>query len=345
MGRAADCLITGATGFLGRSLVSLLLQRHTSVRCLVRRRNGLGLPLSWSAAPSVEIVHGNLLSPTDTDRSVDGVRVVYHLAASRGLPATIFAGTVVGSKNLLQAILRVRPERVVLISSLTVYGLAKADPRVPVTEAFGVEEHPEKRDVYAHSKVWQEQIFREHLAGSGIELVVVRPGYIYGPGQKHLPARMGLSLGNLLLQVKPRTPLPLTYVENCADAIVFCGNADAAADETYNIFDDDVPTGSQYLKLSRGMNPSVWGVTSPFWAFTGLAYLNRLAHKATDGHIPLVLTPYRACCAWRGHCFANQKLKNLGWRQPVSTTVALERTFCDRTRLEEKMELPLRGAA
>jgi nucleoside-diphosphate-sugar epimerase len=343
MEHAADCLITGATGFLGRSVVPLLVQTSASVRCLVRRSSNNVLPRSWLGLSNLEILHGNLLSPTDMDLALEGIRVLYHLAAeSRGPPATVFASTVVGSKNLLRAILRVRPARVVLVSSLNVYGLANADPRVPVTEASDIEEHPEKRDVYTHSKVWQEQLFREHLSGSGIELTVLRPGHIYGPSQQHLPARMGLCIGNLLLQTKPGTPIPITYAENCADAVVFCGTSKDTAHEIYNIVDDDVPTGSRYLRLSRGIKPRVLGLTSPFWAFTGLACLNRLAHKISAGHIPLALTHYKCSCAWRGHHFSTQKLKSLGWKQPVATGAALERTFSSRS-MGGYMELPLRG--
>jgi nucleoside-diphosphate-sugar epimerase len=280
------------------------------------------------------------------DRAVEGVRVVYHLAAeSRGLPATIFAGTVVGSKNLLQAILCRRPERVVLVSSLNVYSLANADPKIPMPEDFPLEEHPEKRDVYTHAKVWQERLFREYLAGSGVALTVLRPGYIYGYGQSHLPARMGLCLGNLLLQGKPNAPLPITYVKNCADAVVFCGRSQRAANETCNIIDDDVPTACQYLRFTRRRNPGIRGLASPFWVYLALAHLNRWAHKVSAGQIPLVLTRYKASCAWKGHSFSNQRLKNLGWKQPVPTADALKQTFCNLTVTEDYWEAQLRGVA
>jgi nucleoside-diphosphate-sugar epimerase len=343
MDNAVDCLITGATGVLARSVVPLLLQKSASVRCLVRSRSNSVLPRSWLESSNLEILHGNLLSPTDVDRALEGIRVIYHLAAeSRGLPATIFAGTVVGSKNLLRAILRVRPARVVLVSSLNVYGLANADPRVPVTEAFGIEERPEKRDVYTHSKVWQERLFWEYLSGTGIELTVLRPAYIYGPSQQHLPARMGLCIGNLLLQTNPHAPLAITYVENCADAVVFCGTSKDAANEIYNIVDDDVPTASRYLRLSRGVKPRVLGLTFPFWGLTGFACVNRLAYLASAGHIPLELTHYKSSCMWRGHHFSAQKLKGLGWKQPIATDAALERTFSRRS-VDGYIELPLRG--
>jgi nucleoside-diphosphate-sugar epimerase len=345
MQRVADCLVTGATGFLGRWVVSLLLRKGVSVRCLVRRTTDFDFSTrSSDAVPSrLEVVHGDLLSPTDMDRAVDGAQVVYHLAAeSRGLPATIFSTTVVGSKNLLQAILRVRPERVVLVSSLNVYGLTNADPTNVVTEDYAVEEHPGKRDAYSHSKIWQERLFRDYLDGSGIELTVVRPGYIYGTSRSELPARLGLSLGNVLMQLKRHAPLPITYVENCADAVIFCARTKEAASETYNIVDDDVPTGSQYLELSSALSASLRVLPSPFFAICALCYLNSIAHKCSAGQIPLVLTKYKAACSWRGHRFSNQKLRNLGWRQPVPSREALERAFAQPILTDESAEMPLR---
>src|SRR5437764_1721359 len=151
MQREIDCLVTGATGFLGRAVVNGLLANGASVRCLIRPGYNLlpeqSLATLLAQSANSHMVQGNLLSPEHTAQAVDGVRVVYHLAAeTRGLPATVFAGTVVGSKNLLKAILRARPQRVVLISSLNVYGLANASPRNIVTEDAALDTHPERRD-------------------------------------------------------------------------------------------------------------------------------------------------------------------------------------------------------
>ena len=234
MYRESDCLVTGATGFLGRAVTAALLKNGTSIRCLVRESSA---PLAFPVLADLpaqtartETIRGNLLSPAQVIRAVDGVRVVYHLAAeTRGLPATIFSGTVVGSKNLLQAILQARPQRVVLVSSLNVYGLANVHPKIVVTEDFALDECPEKRDAYTHAKLWQERLFREYLAGTDIELTIVRPGYVYGPRHSQIPPRLGLSLGGILLKANLKKSLPITYVDNCADALIFCATNKQAA--------------------------------------------------------------------------------------------------------------------
>lgn len=343
-----DCLITGATGHLGRAVLAALLVKGASVRCLVRESSSNRLRLSSGPEPPSrsQILYGNLLSPARTSQAVEGVRVVYHLAAEmRGLPATIFAGTVVASKNLLQSILHSRPQRVVLVSSLNVYGLANVDPRTVITEDFSLDEHPEKRDVYTHAKIWQEHLFRQYLAGSGIELTILRPGFMYGPSQSQLPPRLGLSLGGFLFCANARSPLPVTYVENCADAVVLCGSEKHAGNQAYNVIDDCPPTGFQYLEQRRHLAQGPHMLRTPFTGLSVLCYLNRLGNKWSAGQIPLALTGYKAASSWRGHRFSNEKLKSLGWRQPILTKEALALAFPRPVPADQAVKLPVRSAA
>jgi len=348
-----DCLVTGATGFLGRAVTATLIKNGASIRCFVRESMGAFASPALSdlaGCPArTQVIRGNLLSPEQVARAVNGTRVVYHLAAeTRGLPATIFSGTIVGSKNLLHAILRARPQRVVLISSLNVYGLADVHPRNVVTEDFALEEHPEKRDVYTHAKLWQERLFREYLTGSGIELTIVRPGYIYGPGHKQLPPRLGLCLGGVLLNANSKKSLPITYIDNCADAVIFCGTNKQTALEAYNIVDDDPITGREYLKRYRRITHRPRVLRCPFTLFSAVSYLNRLGNTLSAGQIPIVVTPYRSACSWRGHQFSTQKLKRLGWRQPISTEAALALTFTVPSSAipsDQPVPVPLRNTA
>ena len=132
-------LVTGASGFLGRAVVECLLAHgEHEIRCFVRSSSNLsGLEEVRGRYPQarVEYIAGNLASPDDVLRAVDGVETIYHLAAGlRGLPASIFFDTVVTSQNLLAAIENEK-RRVVLVSSVGVYGTSFVDTVEPLGRA------------------------------------------------------------------------------------------------------------------------------------------------------------------------------------------------------------------
>ena len=199
-------LVTGSSGFLGGALVERLLSHGESeVRCLVRPSSNLSkltlIGQKYSQA-KLTYVLGNLTSRQDALQAVDGVETVYHLAASmKGAPATMFLDTVVGSKYLLEAILNAKPRRVVLISSLGVYGVSELPARTVINENTPLEQHPEKRDVYSYAKLRQEQLFAEYQERGKFELITLRPGILYGPGATGLPTRVGIKVGGLFVHL------------------------------------------------------------------------------------------------------------------------------------------------
>ena len=249
-------LVTGATGFVGGALVERLLAQGTrDVRVVARagaRRDRLDAAVSRYPQARVQRVDANLIAPADAARAVEGVDVIYHLAASmRGAPADMFLNTVVASQHLLDGLSPNRKVRIVLVSSFSVYGVAELPRGALVDESTPLEAHPRRRDLYAHVKLRQERLFREHAARHPFELVVLRPGVIYGPGGSPFSSRVGLNMFGLFLTLGGRNILPLTYVDNCADAIVAAGRAPAAAGEIYNVVDDDLPTCDAYLQAYK----------------------------------------------------------------------------------------------
>ena len=191
-------LVTGATGFLGPYLVERLIAHGAlHIRCLVRASSDCSkLERIQQEHPNsrIEFIPGNMLSREDLARAVAGVSHIYHLAAAlRGSPADMTLNTVVGSQRLLEAIGSL-PIRVVLVSSFAVYGAAALPSNATIDEDTPLETHPEKRDVYAQTKLRQETLFREYQQREHFELVVLRPGVIYGPGGGAFSVRVGLQL-------------------------------------------------------------------------------------------------------------------------------------------------------
>jgi nucleoside-diphosphate-sugar epimerase len=303
------------------------------VRCAVRPGSARGALLALRRQfgdDALELAEGNLTRPRDVQRMVEGVDRVVHLAASlRGAPADMFLNTVVASHVLFKEIANGDVSRLVLVSSIGVYGLAEMAAELPVTEETPLDPHPERRDVYTHTKIRQELLL-EMLAGRrDLETVVLRPGPLYGRGATGLPSRIGLSLPGVLLQLGGDALLPLSYVDHCADAVVFATLHAGPMAGPYNVVDTDLPTAREYLSLYRRNAHPVRSLRLPFRVTLTLARLNEWYHEYSQGQVPLILTPYRARNLWRGHVYDTSRLVSVGWRQRLSTRAALETAFRD----------------
>jgi nucleoside-diphosphate-sugar epimerase len=331
-------LVTGSNGFLGSALVDRLLAHgETDLRCLVRpasNRSRLEEIEKRRGVP-LEIAVGSLATKEAAERAVEGVDVVYHVAAAMGgAPADMFLSTVVASKNLLEALVHTgRSPRVVLVSSFGVYGVADLPRGYIVDENTPLESRPAQRDLYSQAKLRQEKLFWEYQARYGFPLTVLRPGVIYGPGGNAFSSRVGMSLFGVFLHLGGRNILPLSYVDNCAEAIAVAGRSDVARGQVYNVHDDDLPTADVYLaRYKREVKP-IRSLTVPYFALAGISKLVERYHAYSKGQLPAIFTPYKSATSWKGNRFDNTKLKALGWKQLVSTEEGLQRTF---TYLKER---------
>jgi len=308
----------------------LCARNARAVRCFVRPRSNRScldqLQLEYPNC-KLEYVVGNLTSAADCRRALDDITTVFHLAAQmKGLPASIFLNTVVASSRILEAVLESGPTRVVLVSSMAVYGSLNGGIHPILDESAPVEPCPQKRDVYSQAKLWQESLFRKLETEKGYELLVLRPGIIYGQGGEEFPPRIGLKIGNVLWRFGRDNLLPLTHVLNCAEAVVMAG-LEPGTTGPYNIIDDNLPTASEYLDGYRQSVRNVPSIWIPWWLTQGISKAVEAYSNFSRGQLPPALTPYKSAVLWRGTRFDNSKLKALGWRPIVPTAKALQITF------------------
>lgn len=329
-------LVTGSNGFLGSALVARLLARgHTDIRCMVRPGSARARleALAEQHPGGIEYFTGTLSRPDDCQRAVDGVDAVYHLAAATGgAPADMFLNSAVATKNLLEAMVDTgRRIHLVYVSSFAAYGVADLPRGTVVDERTPIEPHPERRDPYSHTKLRQEQVVWQYHREKGIPTVVLRPGVIYGPGGSPMSTRVGLNLFGLFLHLGRSNLLPLTYVDNCAEAVALVGERaarDPALDgEVYNVVDDDLITAKDFLARYRKAVRKVPYVTLPYAATRLMSLAVERYHHFSKGQLPAVFTRYKSDTMWKGNRFDNGKLKALGWQQLVSTREGLERHF------------------
>lgn len=320
-------LITGSNGFLGSAVVRVLSGREEPVRCLVRPGSDAS---AISGLPNVEIIRGTLNRPNDCQHMVEGIDTVYHLAAALGgAPADMFLNSVVATRNLLDAVMsQPKPARFVHCSSFGVYGVADLPAGATIDETTPIERHPEKRDLYSHTKHRQELLVWEYKKEHDLDIVILRPGVVYGPGAASaISNRVGLRLFGIMLRLGRKNLLPLTYVDNCADAIVQAGNTEAAIGEIYNVVDDELVTAKQFLRDYRKYVKKLPFVALPLFATRFLAKAIAWYSSYSNGQLPAILTPYKVESAWKNTLFSNHKLKSIGWQQRISTSEGLKLHF------------------
>lgn len=332
-------LVTGSNGFLGAALVARLLARgHTGIRCLVRPGSDHSRldALAARHPGGIELCIGTLSQREDCRRAVEGVDLVHHVAAATGgAPADMFLNSVVATRNLLDAMVAAtraaeRRMRLVYVSSFAAYGVADLPRGAVVDEQTPIETRPEQRDIYSHTKLRQEQLVWQYHRDEGIPTAVLRPGVIYGPGGgSPMSTRVGVSLFGLFLHLGRDNILPLTYVDNCAEAIALVGDRDQGDvdGEVYNVVDDDLLTAKQFLARYRREIKKLPYVTVPYAATRLLSLAVEKYHDYSQGQLPAIFTRYKSATMWKGNRFANGKLARLGWTQIVSTEEGLQRHF------------------
>ena len=330
-------LVTGAAGFIGTRVVGSLLDRgFRNVRCLVRNTGNItGLKEiidRFSGAARTEIVVGNLLSREDCSVLAKDVALIYHLAAGTGTKAfsDAFLNSVVTTRNLLEATLEYKClRRFVNMSSFAVYTNRKKPRWRLLDENCPVEDHPGSRaEAYCFGKVKQDELVMEYGRKHGIPFVILRPGTVYGPGKKFIPGRVGIDTFGIFLHMGGLNSIPLTYIENCADAIVLAGLKAGIDGEVFNIVDDDLPSSRRFLRLYKRNVKSFKSIYVPHSLSFLFCYFWEKYSKWSKGQLPPVFTPREWAAYWKKTRYSNQKIKDMvGWAPQVPTAEGLRRFF------------------
>lgn len=330
-------LITGAAGFIGRRVVENLLRRgFRNLRCIARSAasaaNLRTVIQQFEPQARVDLFPGNLLSREDCTAVVQDVAVVYHLAAGRGEKSIpdAFLNSVVTTRNLLDALTKQKSlKRFVNISSFTVYTNKGKRQAGILDEDCPVEDRPQLRGVaYDYAKVKQEEIVTEYGRDHELPFVTIRPGYVYGPGNSAITGRVGIGTFGTFLHLGGSNPIPCTYVENCAEAIVLAGIVRGVDAEAFNIVDDDLPTSRQFLRLYKKNVKRFRSLYVPHFLSYGLCWIWEWYSDWSHRQLPPAFNRKRWFNQWKKTSYSNQRLKSrLGWVPLVSTDEGLRRYF------------------
>ncbi|HEX9048380.1 MAG TPA: NAD(P)-dependent oxidoreductase [Verrucomicrobiae bacterium] len=328
---ADKILVTGSNGFIGARVVEILLEYGlANLRCFVRPSGNLDalrrILARHPAGKSVEIVAGDLLSRDDCQRAAAGVSVIYHLAAGMEKSfAGAFMNSALATRNLMDAfITRGSPTRFVNVSSFAVYSNLKLARGALLDESCPLEDAPQERyDAYCFGKLKQEELVREYGAEHNLPYVILRPGAVFGPGKKALSGRVGIDTFGFFIHLGGRNQLPLTFVDNCAEAIVLAGLRPGVDGEVFNVVDNELLTSDEFLRAYRE-KVKMFSVRVPFFAANALSRLWEDFSRLRHGQLPPVFNRRRAAAEWKGNCYSNKKLHDrLGWKPRVGMQEAL----------------------
>jgi nucleoside-diphosphate-sugar epimerase len=309
-------LVTGATGFVGNALVNKLateLACNAVVVAAVRRRD-----LSWPEGVRSVLV-GNLVPTTDWSVSMRGVDAVVHCAARVHVmrddasdPLQVYREVNVdGTLNLARQAAQAGVRRFVFVSSIKVNG----ESTVPGL-AFSADDEPEPLDPYGVSKFEAEQGLWKIAAQTGMELVIVRPPLIYGPGVKANFASMmrWVSLGVPLPLGRIHNVRSMVALDNLLDLLVTCLNHPAAAGQTFLVSDgDDVSTTELLSRTARVMGKRAMLLPVPAsWLEVVAALLGKRAMaQRLCGSLQVNIDKTRSVLGWEPPLTLDQGLEKL----------------------------------
>ena len=305
-------LVTGANGFVGKSLCVELLRQDQAVRAVTRSATRQAENIE---AVSVCTIDGE----TDWTHALPGVDVVIHLAArvhvmkdtASDALAEFRRVNVEGTLNLARQSVEAGVQRFIFISSIKVNGEGTL-----LGHPYTAEDQPSPIDPYGISKREAEDALRQLASATGMEVVIIRPPLIYGPGVK-------ANFQSMMRWLDKGIPLPLGAIhnqrslvalDNLIDLIVTCIHHSAAANQIFIAGDgEDLSTTELLQRMAAALDKKAWLIPVPSFL---LAWGARLIGRQAMAQ--------RLCGSLQVDISKARDL--LDWKPPVSVDEALRKT-------------------
>lgn len=296
-------IVTGGTGFIGQHLVDRLLAEDYRVT-LIARNPARVLPRH---AGKVEVLQADLSKHVPPLPAAD---VVFHLAADMHMghgKSAMLPLTVGGTQRLLTAAKAARVGRFLHVSSQAVYGFDRhyydADETTPLRSSV----YP-----YCETKRLAEMaVWAEHQLG--LPVTVVRPGFVYGPGDKTtlLPVVKALKAGQLKAHIDwGEFDTGCLHVENCVEGIFLAGTLPQAVGQAYNLGDGRILTIRELAdKLCKALDVPAPAASVPFAVAMAMGVAVEAVWRLMGRQDPPPMSPFLVALLHRNSGFSIEKAR------------------------------------
>ncbi len=306
--------MTGATGFIGKSIVRrLIAEKQYEITALLLPDE----PEALLEGMPVRIVRGDITRAESLEDLMEGLDTVIHLAGAVGYGQTMQHCLLInrdGTANIAREAVRSGVKRFCHFSSVSVYGRV---PNIPIPESF-----PMKKtgDPYGDTKIDAENMLRELAAKGKLELTVLRPTVIYGPGDvMFLPKLIeNVMSGRARIIGTGDNTVDLIHVADIADFVFLVLENEKSVGETYNLTHPDNPSWRELMDIVT----DVFGIPKikrhlPYKAALVVATLLELL--AAFKGIPPLLTRYSVRVVGRQYHYLTDKCRQeLGFYPKIS---------------------------
>jgi nucleoside-diphosphate-sugar epimerase len=308
-----NILLTGATGFLGTPLAnSLKVYTWHELTFAVRRDTKLNF--------GQIVLIGNLNTNTDWSEAVANQDIVIHTAARAHIMkdevsdplAEYRKVNVGGTLNLARQAAAAGVKRFIFISSIKVNG-----EQTSLNQPFASDGVPAPEDAYGISKMEAEQGLRKLAAETGMEVVIIRPPLVYGPGVKG-------NFASMIKLVEKGLPLPLGAIhnkrslvalDNLVDLIITCIDHPAAANQTFLVSDGEDLSTTELLRgvaVAMGKPSRLVPVPANLLKLGATLLGKKAMAQRLLGSLQVDISHTREC---------------LGWEPPLTVKQGLTRCF------------------
>jgi len=325
MNKRPISLITGATGLAGRALSKRLLEKGHELRILVLEDDPLLADFVENCPDinSVEVCKGDITNYESIVPYFNNVSCVYHVAAlvTGAHPKSVYEKVnVLGTKNVLEAVINANVPRLIAVATADVYGM-------PNGEVFtDTSEYRYWQDFYADSKIDAAKMVKQYVKERGVNATIIHPGWVYGPGDQNLiPAIVEMLQSGWVVTwgAMKMSKLDMIHVDDLANAMIMAASDAQTIGKDIIVSDNSEEITFPMLVelVAKQLKCSYRTIHLPYWLMMAIAKTSKLLKKI--GVVEdVLLSPTDVRGFGLIFSFAPRAAKAMGWQRKVDTRKA-----------------------